>query len=102
MSVSHSRGRHRHPRKDRRKNVGVSFSLPQANFRKLCVERVGEDPREDIRVSVGVVECQLKRALPETLSVVPTSSDTKPATRQCEIINDQMTTKNTVSFQVPA
>ena len=25
----HDAGRHRHPREDRRENVGVSFSLPQ-------------------------------------------------------------------------
>jgi len=41
----------RHPREDRRENVGVSFSLPQEIAR---VGRVGEDPREDVRVGVGV------------------------------------------------
>jgi len=33
----------------------------QPNFRKSRVKRVGEDPRDDVRVGVGVgvVECQL-------------------------------------------
>ena len=32
------------------------------NFRKSRVGRVGEDPREDVLVGVGVVECQLYNA----------------------------------------
>jgi len=52
----------RHPREDRSENVGVSFilsqELPQEIARVGCV---GKDPREDVRVGVGVVEFQLKR-----------------------------------------
>ena len=50
-----------HPREDCRENIGVSLNLPyKNNFRKSRVGRVGEDPREDARVGVGVVEFQLK------------------------------------------
>jgi len=51
------------PCEDRREYVGVSFSLHRSNFMKSRVGRVGEDPREDVRVCVGagVVECQLYR-----------------------------------------
>ena len=38
-------------------NVGVSFSLPQEQLQEIA--RVGEDPREDVRVGVGVVEFRL-------------------------------------------
>jgi len=62
--IPRRRHRHprRHPREDRRENVGVSFSLPQEQLQEIArVGRVGEDPREDVRVGVGVgvVECQL-------------------------------------------
>jgi len=52
----------RHPREDRRENVGVSVSLPQELLQEIArVGRVGEDPRKDVcvGVDVGVVECQL-------------------------------------------
>jgi len=50
----------RHLREDRRENVGVSFSLPQEQLRQIArVGRVCDDPREYVRVGVGVVEYQL-------------------------------------------
>jgi len=63
--IPRRRHRHRHPREDLRENVDVSFSLPQEYLQEIaCVGRVGEDPREDVRVgvAVGVVEFQLKPA----------------------------------------
>jgi len=56
--IPRRRHRHRHPRRhpheDRRENVGVSFRLPQELQEIARVRHVGEDPREDVRVGVGV------------------------------------------------
>jgi len=49
------------PRDDPCGEVGVGVVVAFHDTEIARVGRVGEDPRDDVRVGVGVVECQLKQ-----------------------------------------